>query len=87
MRCLIEGDLWDNNSSSEYEPEYDEDEGSDGEISLEMESNVDGENLDRVCSERDLMAEMPEGSSGGGESEKWSSRQGRHTWGGMGRSL
>ena len=86
MRSVIEGGLSDNSSGSEYKPEYDEEEGSDGEISLEVESNVDGESLDRVCSEADSMGEMAEGSAGGGESKKWSARQGRRTEGGMGRS-
>jgi len=67
LRCLIEEGLWDNSSSSEYEPEYDEDEGSDGEVSLEVELNVEGENLERVCSGQDSMSNIPEGSCEGGE--------------------
>jgi len=84
LRCLIEGGLWDNTSSSEYKPEYDEDEGSDGEVTLEVESNVEGENLERVCSGQDSMSDIPKGSCEGGERKKLSSRQGRHRRGGMG---
>ena len=84
LGCLIEGGLWDNSSSSEYELEYDEDEGSDAEVSLEVESNVEGENFDRVCSGQDSMSDIPKGSCQGGERKKWSCRQGRRTRGGMG---
>jgi len=86
MRCLIERDLWDNSSSTDYEPEYDEDEGSDGEISLEAESNVDGKKSDRVCNGEDSVPITPKGSSRGVASKKWSSRQEGRRRGGMGSS-
>jgi len=50
MRCIIEGGLSEGSSSIKYEVEDDEDEGHDSEISLEPESNVEGDNLDRVGS-------------------------------------
>ena len=56
-----------NSSSTEYDANYDEDEESDGEISLEAESNVDEEKSDRVCSREDS---VPDGSSQGVESKK-----------------
>ena len=55
MRCLTEGDLWENSSSTEYELDYDEDEEYDVEIFLEVEPNVDGEMPDRVCNGEDVV--------------------------------
>ena len=52
-----------NSSSTEYDANYDEDEESDGEISLQVDSNVDGEIWDRACSREDVVLSlgMPEG--------------------------
>jgi len=44
-----------NSSSTEYDANYDEDEESDGEISLEAESNVVGETSDRVRNGEDVV--------------------------------
>jgi len=76
LRCLIEGALWDNTSSSEYEPEYDEAEGSDGDVSLEVESKVLGESLGVVCGGQDWRCDIPEGSFEVGERKKSSLRGG-----------
>ena len=86
LRCLIEGGLWDNTSSSEYEPEYDEDEGSDGEVSLEVESNVEGESCGVVCGGQDWRCDIREGSCEVGERKKSSLRGGSSSRGGMGSS-
>jgi len=52
-----------NSSSARYEANYDEDEESDGEISLQADSNVDRGMWDTVCSREDgvLSRGMPEG--------------------------
>ena len=86
LRCLIEGGLWENTSSSEYEPDYGEDEGSDGEVSLEAESNLEGEILGTDSVEEDWISDIPEGSCQGQERKKWSCTQGRWRSGGLGRS-
>ena len=43
MRGVVEGELWQSCSSSEYEPESNREGDSKGKISLEVESDVDGE--------------------------------------------
>ena len=86
MRCVIEGDLWDNSTGSEYEPHSDEEEGSEGDVSLEVESNLEGEHLETGCREEDFRGTMAEGNCGGEESEKRSGSKGTVTEGGLGRS-
>jgi len=72
MRGLVEGDLWQSSSNSEYKPEFDEEEGSDGQISLEAKSHVDGEMWETMGSEQDVGLEhhTTEGSNGGVQTKR-----------------
>ena len=49
MRCLLEGEMWGNSSRTEYKPDDEEDEDSDGQMSFESESNVHGDKWGCSC--------------------------------------
>jgi len=58
MRGVVDGELWQSSSSSEYVPEFDGEGESEGEISMEAESDVDGEMWERMVTEQDVGLEQ-----------------------------
>ena len=54
MRGVVEGELMQSSSGSEYEPKIEEEGDSGGEISLEAESDVDGEMWETMGTDDDV---------------------------------